>query len=187
MDKLDNDTVAALERRAFDLRADNLTTIAASASGHPGGTLSAMDIMQTLFFVEMQHRPAEPHWPDRDRLVLSKGHAVPALYTVMAHAGYFSRDRLPTLRQLGSPLQGHPANFLMPGIEASTGSLGQGFSVAHGHGAGVAKLDGASSRVYMHDRRRRIAGGSDLGGRDVRAQVQARQPVSSSSTTTRAR
>ena len=147
VDKLDNDTVAALERRAFDLRVDNLTAIAASASGHPGGTLSAMDIMQTLFFVEMRHRPAEPHWPDRDRFVLSKGHAVPALYTVLAHAGYFSRDLLPTLRRLGSPLQGHPANFLMPGIEASTGSLGQGFSVAIGM-ALAAKLDGRKSRVY---------------------------------------
>ena len=92
MDKLDNDTVAALERRAFDLRADNLTAIAASASGHPGGTLSAMDIMQTRFFVEMQHGPKEPHWADRDRFVLSKGHAVPALYAVLAHAGYFSRS-----------------------------------------------------------------------------------------------
>ena len=153
MDKLDNDTVAALERRAFDLRVDNLTAIAAAASGHPGGTLSAMDILQTLFFVEMRHRPAEPHWAERDRFVLSKGHAVPALYTVLAHAGYFSRDLLPTLRRLGSPLQGHPANFLMPGVEASTGSLGQGFSIAIGL-ALAAKLansdskDAARFRVY---------------------------------------
>jgi transketolase len=147
VDKLDNDTVAALERRAFDLRVDNLTAIAAAASGHPGGTLSAMDILQTLFFVEMRHRPTEPRWPDRDRFVLSKGHAVPALYTVLAHAGYFSPDLLPTLRRLGSPLQGHPANFLMPGVEASTGSLGQGFSVAIGM-ALASKLDGGKYRVY---------------------------------------
>ena len=106
-----------------------------------------MDIMQALFFGEMRHRPNEPHWPDRDRFVLSKGHAVPALYTVLAHAGYFSRDLLPTLRRLGSPLQGHPANFLMPGIEASTGSLGQGFSIAIGM-ALASKLDGDKFRVY---------------------------------------
>ena len=144
---LDNATLETLRRRSFDLRIDNLTAIAAAESGHPGGTLSAMDILQTLFFVEMDHRPKEPHWPDRDRFVLSKGHAVPALYTVMAHAGYFSRDLLPTLRHLGSPLQGHPATFLLPGIEASTGSLGQGLSVAIGLALG-ARLDGRKSRVY---------------------------------------
>src|SRR6476659_1584314 len=139
--------LTALQRRAFDLRIDNLTAITAAASGHPGGTLSAMDILQALFFREMRHRPNEPHWPDRDRFVLSKGHAVPALYTVLAHAGYFSRDMLPTLRRLGSPLQGHPANFLLPGIEASTGSLGQGFSIAIGM-ALASKLDGDKFRVY---------------------------------------
>jgi transketolase len=147
----DPETLSSLMRRAFDIRIDNLTAITAAASGHPGGTLSAIDIMQALFFGEMRHRPNEPHWPERDRFVLSKGHAVPALYTVLAHAGYFSRDLLPTLRRLGSPLQGHPANFLMPGIEASTGSLGQGFSVAVGM-ALASKLDrtadGDKYRVY---------------------------------------
>jgi len=144
---LDTGTIESLRRRSFDLRIDNLTAIAAAGSGHPGGTLSVMDILQTLFFAEMRHRPAEPHWPERDRLVLSKGHAVPALYTVLAHAGYFSRDMLPSLRRLGSPLHGHPANFLFPGIEASTGSLGQGLSVALGMALG-ARLDGGKSRVY---------------------------------------
>ena len=139
--------VSTLQQRAFDLRIDNLTAISAAASGHPGGTLSAMDIMQALFFGEMRHRPNEPHWPDRDRFVLSKGHAVPALYTVLAHAGYFSRDLLPTLRRLGSPLQGHPANFITPGIEASTGSLGQGLSVAIGM-AMASKLEANKFRVY---------------------------------------
>jgi len=144
----DRETLTQLQLRAFDLRIDNLTAITAAASGHPGGTLSAMDILQTLFFGEMRHRPHEPHWPDRDRFVLSKGHAVPALYTVLAHAGYFSRDLLPTLRRLGSPLQGHPANFLTPGIEASTGSLGQGFSIAIGM-ALASRLDsGGQRRVY---------------------------------------
>jgi len=143
----DRDKLATLQQRAFDLRIDNLTAITAAGSGHPGGTLSAMDLLQALFFGEMRHRPNEPHWPDRDRFVLSKGHAVPALYTVLAHAGYFSRDLLPTLRRLGSPLQGHPANFLLPGIEASTGSLGQGFSMAIGM-ALASKLDGDKYRVY---------------------------------------
>jgi transketolase len=144
---LDGNTLATLRRRAFDLRIDNLTAIAAAESGHPGGTLSAMDILQTLFFAEMRHRPNDPHWAERDRFVLSKGHAVPALYTVLAHAGYFSRDMLPSLRRLGSPLQGHPATFLLPGIEASTGSLGQGFSMAIGMALG-SRLDGNKFRVY---------------------------------------
>jgi transketolase len=144
---LDKTTVEALRTRSFDLRIDNLTAIATAGNGHPGGTLSVMDILQTLFFAEMRHRPTEPHWPERDRLVLSKGHAVPALYSVLAHAGYFSRDMLPSLRRLGSPLQGHPANFLLPGIEASTGSLGQGLSIAIGL-ALASKLDGDKFRVY---------------------------------------
>jgi transketolase len=148
---MDRNTLDTLRRRSFDLRIDNLVAIATAGNGHPGGTLSVMDILQTLFFAEMRHRPTEPHWPDRDRLVLSKGHAVPALYTVLAHAGYFSRDLLPTLRRLGSPLQGHPANFLLPGIEASTGSLGQGMSIALGL-ALASKLDGTPEgdkfRVY---------------------------------------
>jgi transketolase len=144
---LDRSTIDSLRRRSFDLRIDNLGAIAAATSGHPGGTLSVMDILQTLFFAEMRHRPAEPHWPERDRLVLSKGHAVPALYTVLAHAGYFSRDMLPSLRRLGSPLQGHPANFLLPGVEASTGSLGQGVSIAIGL-ALASKLEGDKFRVY---------------------------------------
>lgn len=144
---LDRATIETLRRRAFDLRIDNLTMIAAAGNGHPGGTLSVMDLLQTLFFAEMKHRPNEPHWAGRDRLVLSKGHAVPALYTVMAHAGYFPREKLNTLRQLGSPLQGHPANFLLPGIEASTGSLGQGLSVALGM-ALASRLEGNSFRTY---------------------------------------
>ncbi len=144
---LDQQTIDSLRRRSFDLRMDDLTMIAAAGNGHPGGSLSAMDIIQTLFFAEMKHRPAEPRWPGRDRLVLSKGHAVPALYTVLAHAGYFPREELTSLRRVGSPLQGHPASFLLPGIEASTGSLGQGLSVALGM-AMASKLDGDAFRVY---------------------------------------
>jgi transketolase len=144
---LDKATLNTLRRRAFDLRIDSLTAIAAAESGHPSGTLSVVDLLETLFFVEMKHRPKEPHWPERDRFVLSKGNAVPALYTVLAHAGYFSPDMLPSLRRLGSPLQGHPTNFLLPGIEASTGSPGQGFSIAIGMALG-AKLDKSPSRIY---------------------------------------
>lgn len=144
---LDRAAIDTLRRRAIDLRIDNLVAITTAGNGHPGGTLSVMDILQTLFFAEMRHRPTEPRWADRDRLVLSKGHAVPALYTVLAHAGYFPREQLASLRQLGSPLQGHPANFLMPGIEASTGSLGQGLSVAIGM-ALASRLEGDKFRVY---------------------------------------
>jgi transketolase len=101
-------------------------------SGHPGGSLSAIDIILSLYENEMRHDSKNPTWPMRDRFVLSKGHGVPALYAVLAHMGYFSEDLLSTFRCLGSPLQGHPANRLLPGIEASTGSLGQGLSVGLG-------------------------------------------------------
>ncbi|HXT98517.1 MAG TPA: transketolase [Polyangia bacterium] len=144
---LDDAMLETLRRRAFDLRLDSLNAVAAAESGHPGGTLSAIDLLQALYFVEMKHRPKEPHWPERDRFVLSKGHAAPALYSVLAHAGYFSTDLLPSLRRLGSPLQGHPVNFLLPGVEASTGSPGQGLSVAVGM-ALAAKLDGSAARIY---------------------------------------
>ncbi len=106
--------------------------ITAAKSGHPGGSLSAVDIILHLYKNEMRHDANNPKWEDRDRFVLSKGHAVPALYTVLAHCGYIKESDLMSLRGLGSVLQGHPANRLMPSIEASTGSLGQGLSVALG-------------------------------------------------------
>lgn len=117
---------------AKKLRQTILTMITAAKSGHPGGSLSAIDIILSLYKNEMRHDPNNPHWPDRDRFVLSKGHGVPALYAVLAHCGYFSEEQLKTFRVLGSPLQGHPANRLLSCIEASTGSLGQGLSVALG-------------------------------------------------------
>ena len=144
---LDKSTIDSLRKRSFDLRIDNLTAIAAAGNGHPGGTLSAIDILQTLYFAEMKHRPNEPHWPERDRFVLSKGHAVPALYAVLAHAGYFSRDLLPTLRRLGSPLQGHPANFLLPG-HRGLDRLARARALGRVGMALGAKLDGNTSRVY---------------------------------------
>jgi transketolase len=118
-----------------------------AGSGHPGGSLSVIDILTTLFFNRMRYDPKRPHWEDRDRFVLSKGHCVPAQYYCMAKSGFFPMDRLITLRKLGSPLQGHPDRVMLPGIEAATGSLGQGLSVSMGMALGL-KLAGKSARVY---------------------------------------
>ncbi len=138
---------AATARR---MRATILQMITKAKSGHPGGSLSALDIILALYNGEMRHDPKNPHWQQRDRFVLSKGHGVPALYVVLAELGYFPKEWLMTLRELESPLQGHPANALLPGIEASTGSLGQGLSIAQGI-ALAAKLEGKGQfawRVY---------------------------------------
>ena len=121
-----------LKEAARRLRVDILEAIHKAGSGHPGGSYSALEIILALYSGEMRFDPKDPHWAERDRFVLSKGHGVPALYAVMAERGYFAKEKLMTLRELGSPLQGHPANALLPGIEASTGSLGQGLSVAQG-------------------------------------------------------
>jgi transketolase len=121
-----------LKETATKLRRHILEAITKAGSGHPGGSFSALEIILTLYSGEMRFDPKNPTWPERDRFVLSKGHGVPALYAVMAERGYFPLEKLQTLRELGSPLQGHPANALLPGIEASTGSLGQGLSVAQG-------------------------------------------------------
>ena len=118
-----------------------------AGSGHPGGSLSVIDLLVAIAFGRLRHDPKRPDWPDRDRIVLSKGHAVPALYTVMARAGYFPEEQLITLRKLGSPLQGHPDRVALPGIEAATGSLGQGLSIACGMALGL-KLAGSPARVY---------------------------------------
>ncbi|MGH2692823.1 MAG: transketolase [Actinomycetota bacterium] len=132
---------------ARELRIADLETIAEAGSGHPGGTLSAADMIAALFFHKLRLRPEEPMWPDRDRFVLSKGHCIPIVYVAMAKLGYFAEKELKTLRDLGSPLQGHPDRTRLPGIEASTGSLGQGLSIAVGM-AMAGKLDGASWRVF---------------------------------------
>ncbi len=126
--------VSALElsKIAGALRIQVLKMITKAQNGHPGGSLSAIDIILELYLNEMRHDPKNPRWEERDRFVLSKGHGVPALYAVLAHCGYFSPALLPTLRELGSVLQGHPANRLLDSVEASTGSLGQGLSVALG-------------------------------------------------------
>ena len=118
-----------------------------AGSGHPGGSLSVIDLLVSIVFGRLRHDPKRPDWAERDRIVLSKGHAVPALYTVMARAGYFPESQLITLRKLGSPLQGHPDRVALPGIEAATGSLGQGLSVSLGMALGL-KLAGSAARVY---------------------------------------
>ncbi len=138
---------ADLKSLTKDLRVDIIRMIEAAGSGHPGGSLSIIDILTVLYTKFLRHDPARPDWPERDRVVLSKGHACPALYAIMAHCGYFPKESLPTLRKLGSPLQGHPDRMRLPGIEASTGSLGQGLSIGIGM-ALAAKLDRKDWRVY---------------------------------------
>lgn len=137
----------AIRSKAVRMRLDIVEMIAEAGSGHPGGSLSAADIMATLYFAVLNHDPTQPDWPQRDRFVLSKGHAAPVLYAALAEAGYFGRDHLRTLRKLGSILQGHPDSKKTPGVEVSTGSLGQGLSIANGIALGL-RLDGSASRVY---------------------------------------
>lgn len=139
--------VARLEAMARELRISDIEMLAEAGSGHPGGTLSAADVVAALFFHKLRLRPDQPDWPDRDRFVLSKGHCIPIVYAAMAKLGFFPEEELFTLRKLGTRLQGHPDRTRLPGIEASTGSLGQGLSVACGM-ALAAKLDGAAWRVY---------------------------------------
>lgn len=147
---VDTDRDALMERLtgiARELRVLDLEMIIEAGSGHPGGTLSAADMIAALYFHALRLRPEEPRWPERDRFVLSKGHCIPVVYAAMAMRGFFPKEELKTLRDVGSPLQGHPDRTRLPGIEASTGSLGQGLSVAVGMAVSGA-LDDASWRVY---------------------------------------
>jgi transketolase len=139
--------LAKLEAIARDGRVQILRMLTHAGSGHPGGSLSVIDILTVLYFGRMKYDPKNPTWEDRDRFILSKGHCVPAQYCCMARAGFFPESLLLTLRKLGSPLQGHPDRVALPGIEAATGSLGQGLSVAAGMALGL-KLAGKSARVY---------------------------------------
>ena len=137
-----------LERQANDMRADIVRMIAEAGSGHPGGSLSCADILAALYFGGvLEHDPENPEWEGRDRFILAKGHAAPALYAALAQAGYIPREELATLRKLGSRLQGHPDSNQVPGVEVSTGSLGQGLSIAAGAAAGL-RLDGAPQTVF---------------------------------------
>jgi len=140
--------LSELKEKARQLRADILRMLAAAGSGHPGGSLSAADLLAYLYFYKMRHDPGNPNWRERDRFVLSKGHAAPVLYAALAEAGYFPKTDLDSLRKFGSHLQGHPDMKRTPGVEFSTGSLGQGLSAANGM-ALAARLDGIDNRVYV--------------------------------------
>jgi len=140
-------TIQDLKKTALQVRKDILTATTKAQSGHPGGSLSATDIMVCLYFNKMRHNPKKPHDPNRDRFILSKGHAAPALYSCLARSGYFPVKELGTLRQLGSRLQGHPERTKLPGVEASTGPLGQGLSFANGV-ALAGKIDKKDYKVY---------------------------------------
>ncbi|MCX7793397.1 MAG: transketolase [Thermodesulfovibrionales bacterium] len=139
--------IGYLNNQARLLRIEILKMLTEAGSGHTGGSLSAADIVTALYFYKLRHRPDAPFWRERDRFVLSKGHAAPLLYAVLAMSGYFDKSLLKTLRKLGSPLQGHPCSKNLAGVEISTGSLGQGLSVANGIAMGL-RLDKLPSRVY---------------------------------------
>lgn len=146
MNKTQN--VEELQAIARTTRRQIIEMITAAKSGHPGGSLSAVEILVALYFDKLRHDPQNPSWPDRDRFILSKGHACPVLYSVMAQCGYTPADKLNTLRQLGSIYQGHPDVRFIPSLEASTGSLGQGLSVGIGM-ALAARFDGKDFRTYV--------------------------------------
>lgn len=144
----ENDSkIKELESKAKQIRRLIIQMLAKSGSGHPGGSLSAADLVTALFFAVLRHKPQEPNWSQRDRFHMSKGHCCPLWYAVLAESGYFSKEKLWTLRQLGSMLQGHP-DRRTPGVEVASGSLGQGLSV--GLGMSLAqKIDKKDSRVYV--------------------------------------
>jgi transketolase len=139
---------AAIAEHARQLRRDVVTMIHEAGDGHPGGSLSAADIVAALYFGVMRIDPARPSWSDRDRFVLSKGHACPVLYAALARRGYFEPAILPTLRSLGSPLQGHPDMRKTPGVDMSTGSLGHGISLGAGMAA-AGRLQGRAFEVFV--------------------------------------
>jgi len=140
--------VEELQQIAKQVRREIVEMITHAGSGHPGGSLSAVEIVVTLFFDVLRHDPSNPQWPQRDRFILSKGHAAPVLYSVLAECGYTPKDQLNTLRKLGSIYQGHPDRRFIPALEASTGSLGEGLSIGIGMSL-AAKLDGSPSRTYV--------------------------------------
>jgi len=140
-------SIEELERICRVLRRDILGMIHAAGSGHPGGSLSSVEILAALYFSEMRVDPADPCDPERDRFILSKGHIAPALYAALAERGFFPKDTLNTLRRLGSPMQGHPHMLHCAGLDCSSGSLGQGLSVANGL-ALAARRRNAGYRTY---------------------------------------
>jgi transketolase len=141
--------LAELQAKAKVIRREIIESTTTAGSGHPTSSLSGVEIAVALYFGGvLRYDPKKPHWPQRDRFILSKGHAAPLLYAVLAEAGFFGRELLPTLRKIGSPLEGHPNMRRLAGVEASTGSLGQGLSIGIG-AALAARLDGYPSRIYV--------------------------------------
>ncbi len=147
MRRIGEEELALTGEKAKAIRRDIIKMLGEAGSGHTGGSLSAADIVACLYFWEMQLDPARPEWPGRDRFVLSKGHAAPVLYAALAEKGFFPREHLDTLRKFGSPLQGHPDMTKLAGVEACTGSLGQGISWAVGM-ALAGRIDKRDYRVY---------------------------------------
>jgi len=139
--------VRGLKEKAIAVRQEIVKMTSNANSGHLGGSLSCVDILVALYFHHLKHNSQNPSWPERDKFVLSKGHAAPALYTTLALSGYFPKEELSTFRNINSRLQGHPDNRKTPGVEVSTGSLGQGLSVAVGMALGF-KLAGKNNHVY---------------------------------------
>ena len=163
---LNRPPLAAMAAAAQRIRRDIVEMTTAAGSGHPSSSLSAVEIMTALYFGGLlRHDAARPEWPERDRFILSKGHAAPILYAVLAERGYFGVDRLASLRRLGSPLEGHPNMRRLPGVEASTGSLGQGLSIGLGH-ALAGRVDGRDYQVYVLLGDGGGPGGAGLGGGD---------------------
>ena len=147
MSKYPEDLIRGLEEKAREMRKDIIIMVGAAKSGHPGGSLSAADMVAALYFHVMRHDPRNPKWPDRDRFVLSKGHACPVLYSALAEAGYYPKEEIITFRNINTRLQGHPDMKKLPGVEFTTGSLGQGLSGANGM-ALAGKLDKKDYRVF---------------------------------------
>jgi len=141
-------SIEEMEAIAKRLRRHIITMIGKAGSGHPGGSLSAVEIVTALYFKLLRHKPSDPQWSDRDRFILSKGHAAPVLYAALAECGYFPVDELSTLRQLDSRLQGHTDRTVTPGVEMSAGTLGQGLSFAIGV-ALAGRLNAQDYRVYV--------------------------------------
>lgn len=143
---VDQSKIEDLKKIAVEIRKDILAITHAAGSGHPGGSLSAVEILLSLYETKMKHNPQKPLWDDRDRLIMSKGHASPVIYAVLAHYGYFPKDELKNFRKLGSMLQGH-VHRKVPGVEFNTGSLGHGLSVSNGIAIG-AKLSKKNVNAY---------------------------------------
>ena len=145
--KHSTELVRELEKKAITVRQEIVKMTSNAGSGHLGGSLSCVDILVALYFHHLKYNPQNPSWSERDRFVLSKGHAAPAFYATLAFSGYFPKEELSTFRNINSRLQGHPDNRKTPGVEVSTGSLGQGLPVAVGMALGL-KLAGKNNHVY---------------------------------------